>query len=148
MLRYVHTNIIAKDAKRLIAFYKNVFDCKSIGETRDISGEWLEQMTGVKNVHIKGEHLCLPGYGPDHPTLEIFSYNNMIETKAPHTNQIGIAHLAFETDDVSGKLKEVLAAGGSQYGELVETIYKDGRKAVFVYAADPEGNIIEIQSWS
>lgn len=34
------------------------------------------------------------------------------------------------------------------YGELVETIYEDGRKAVFVYAADPEGNIIEIQSWS
>ena len=67
---------------------------------------------------------------------------------SPHTNRSGLAHLAFESDDVEGKLKEVLEAGGSQYGEVVRTEYEDGRKAVFVYAADPEGNIIEIQSWS
>ncbi len=148
MLRYVHTNIIAKDAKRLITFYKDVFDCKSTGETRDISGEWLDKVTGVKNAHIKGEHISLPGYGENGPTLEIFSYDDMIEAGISHTNQIGIAHLAFQTDDVYSKLKDVLAAGGSQYGELVETIYQDGRKAVFVYVTDPEGNIIEIQSWS
>lgn len=148
MLRYVHTNIVAKDADKLIAFYKKVFDCKSIGETRDIKGEWLDKMTGVKDAHIRGEHLCLPGYEENHPTLEIFSYEEMIASGTPHTNRMGIAHLAFETDDVAGKLQEVLKAGGSQYGELVETIYEDGRKAVFVYAADPEGNIIEIQSWS
>lgn len=148
MLRYVHTNIIAKDAKKLIEFYKNVFDCKSIGEPRDIRGEWLDQMTGVKNAHITGEHICLPGYDEDHPTLEIFSYDEILDGGTPHTNRAGFAHLAFETDDVEGKLKEVLEAGGSQYGELVKTLYEDGRKAVFVYAADPEGNIIEIQSWS
>ncbi|MDD3206405.1 MAG: VOC family protein [Lachnospiraceae bacterium] len=147
MLRYVHTNIIARDAAKLVEFYKKVFDCKSIGETRDLSGEWLDQMTGVKNSHITGEHICLPGYGEDHPTLEIFSYD-MVEGDIPHTNKIGIAHLAFETDDVEDKLKELLVAGGSQYGELVKTTYEDGRNAVFVYAADPEGNIIEIQSWS
>ncbi len=148
MLRYVHTNIIAKDAKKLIEFYKNVFDCKSIGEPRDIRGEWLDQMTGVKNAHITGEHICLPGYDEDHPTLEIFSYDEILDGGTPNTNRAGFAHLAFETDDVEGKLKEVLEAGGSQYGELVKTLYEDGRKAVFVYAADPEGNIIEIQSWS
>ena len=36
----------------------------------------------------------------------------------------------------------------TQVGELVKTAYEDGRNAVFVYAADPEGNIIELQSWS
>ena len=148
MLRYVHTNIIAKDAKKLIEFYKKVFECRSIGETRDIRGEWLDQMTGVKNAHITGEHICLPGYGDDHPTLEIFSYDEIMDGGNPHTNRSGLAHLAFESDDVEGKLKEVLEAGGSQYGEVVRTEYEDGRKAVFVYAADPEGNIIEIQSWS
>ena len=148
MLRYVHTNIIAKDAQRLIPFYKQVFECKSIGETRDIQGEWLDQMTGVKNAHIIGEHLCLPGYDKDHPTLEIFSYDENMDGGIPHTNRLGLAHLAFESDDVEGKLKEVLEAGGTQYGEVVRTEYEDGRKAVFVYAADPEGNIIEIQSWS
>ncbi len=33
MFRYVHMNIIAKDSKKLISFYKKVFQCKSIDET-------------------------------------------------------------------------------------------------------------------
>lgn len=74
MFRYVHTNIIARDSRKLVAFYKNVLHCKSIGETRNLSGEWLDQMTGIPNSHIVGEHLCLPGYDEDHPTIEIFSY--------------------------------------------------------------------------
>ena len=41
----------------------------------------------------------------------------------------------------------VLRNGGSQLGELVRTEYADGRKAVFVYAADCEGNLVELQSW-
>lgn len=53
-----------------------VFDCKSIGKTRDLHGERLNKMTGLPGAHIVGEHLCLPGYGEDHPTLEIFSYDD------------------------------------------------------------------------
>ena len=42
MFRYAHTNMIARDHKKLIAFYKEVFHCRSIGETRDLRGEWLD----------------------------------------------------------------------------------------------------------
>lgn len=38
MFRYAHTNMIARDHKKLIAFYKEVFHCRSIGETRDLRG--------------------------------------------------------------------------------------------------------------
>ena len=100
MLRYVHTNIIAKDAKKLIEFYKNVFDCKSIGETRDIRGEWLDQMTGVKNAHITGEHICLPGYDEDHPTLEIFSYDKRVSLSV--RTKINTL-FSYVTNDVIGK---------------------------------------------
>ncbi len=147
MFRYVHTNIIAKDCKRLIDFYKDVFQCKSIGETRDLSGEWLDRLTGIPNAHIVGEHLCLPGYGDDHPTLEIFSYDTVVNSSSA-INKCGLAHLAFEVDDVEGTLQLLLQKGGKQIGELVKTEYADGKKAVFVYAADCEGNIIELQSWS
>lgn len=147
MFRYAHTNIIAKDCKRLIQFYKEVFQCKSIGETRDLRGEWLDRMTGIENAHITGEHLCFPGYGEDHPTLEIFSYDTMVEDYGKRVNRCGIAHLAFEVDDVEATLQRVLNAGGSLVGELVKTEYADGRKATFVYATDIEGNILEIQSW-
>lgn len=147
MFRYVHTNIIAKDCKKLIAFYKKVFHCKSIGETRDLRGEWLNKMTGLPDAHIVGEHLCLPGYGEDHPTLEIFSYDEMIAAGAPQINRCGLAHLAFEVDDVEETLNVLLQEGGSQIGEVVKADYEDGRKAIFVYAADCEGNIVELQSW-
>ncbi len=148
MFRYVHTNIIAKDSNKLIQFYKNVLNCRSIGEIRDLKGEWLDKMTGIKDAHIIGEHLCMPGYDEDHPTLEIFSYDDMIEKEKACVNQCGLAHIAFEVDDVKETLKKVKAFGGGQIGEIVTTEYKDGRKAVFVYATDLEGNIIELQSWS
>lgn len=32
-------------------------------------------------------------------------------------------------------------------GDLVIVPYPDDLEAVFVYAKDPEGNIIELQSW-
>lgn len=147
MFRYVHTNIIAKDGPKLIAFYKKVLGCKSIGETRDLRGDWLDKMTGIKNAHLVGEHLCLPGYGEDHPTLEIFSYDHMEMKQPPQISRCGIAHLAFEVDDVEETLKKIIAEGGSQLGEAVRADYEDGRKAIFVYALDNEQNILELQSW-
>ena len=147
MFRYVHTNIIAKDASILIDFYKTVFHCKSINETRDLRGAWLDRLTGLNEAHITGEHLLLPGYDEDHPTLEIFSYDTLRETISSEINRPGIAHIAFEVDDVEATLGEIISAGGSSVGELVTAAYPDGQEAVFVYARDPEGNIIELQSW-
>lgn len=63
-------------------------------------------------------------------------------------NKCGIAHLAFEVDDVENTLQLLLQKGGKQLGKVVKPEYADGRKAVFVYATDCEGNIIELQSWS
>jgi len=148
MTRYVHTNLIAEDPQKLISFYKTVFGCKSIGETRDLRGEWLDQMTGIPNAHLVGEHLLLPGYGADHPTLEIFSYDQVLKQEPRPVNTRGITHIAFEVEDVSETLERVLASGGSVVGELVHAVYEDGRKATFVYARDPEGNILELQSWA
>jgi len=144
----MHTNIIARDSAKLIDFYKSVFKCKSIGEKRDLKGEWLDKVTGISNAHIVGEHLLLPGYETNRPTLEIFTYEEMATDRRHQINQCGIAHLAFEVDNVEETLIEILSAGGTQVGEVVKTEYEDGRTAVFVYATDVEGNIIELQSWT
>ncbi len=147
MIRYVHTNIIAKDCQKLIAFYKKVFGCRSIGQKRDLSGDWLDKLTGLDNAHIAGEHLVLPGYDENYPTLEIFSYEQMNGGPSHQINAYGFAHIAFEVDDVETTLEKILSAGGGVIGELVRTEYEDGRKATFVYATDIEGNILELQSW-
>lgn len=71
-IKYVHTNIISKDWKKLADFYIKVFDCKPVPPERNQKGSWLDKGTGVKDAHIKGMHLQLPGYGKNSPTLEIF----------------------------------------------------------------------------
>ncbi|MBN1777068.1 MAG: VOC family protein [Clostridiales bacterium] len=147
MTRYVHTNIVAKDAEKLIAFYKSVLGLQSIHQTRDLRGAWLDKLTGLKAAHITGEHLLLPGYGENGPTLEIFQYDEFAEDISRKINRPGFAHIAFETDDVEKTLNALLRAGGSAVGETISTVYSDGRTLTVVYARDPEGNSIELQSW-
>jgi catechol 2,3-dioxygenase-like lactoylglutathione lyase family enzyme len=60
---------------------------------------------------------------------------------------MGLAHLAFEVDDVPAALQTLLDEGGTQLGEIVTAKYPNNVTATFVYARDIEGNIIELQSW-
>ena len=147
MIRYAHTNLIARDVPLLIAFYRDVLGCRSIDQTRDLSGEWVDRLTGLSGAHIFGEHLALPGYDAGGPTLEIFGYDTVVPHRALGVNASGFTHLAFSVDDVAQTLALVLSRGGGQLGELVENRYPDGRTITVVYASDPEGNILELQSW-
>jgi catechol 2,3-dioxygenase-like lactoylglutathione lyase family enzyme len=60
----------------------------------------------------------------------------------------GYAHIAFQVADVAAARDEVLAAGGKEYGQLVSVPVPGAGVVTFVYVTDPEGNIIELQSWS
>lgn len=71
-MKYIHTNIIAKDWRKLADFYIKAFGCKEVYAKRDLKGKWIEEGTGIDGVHIEGVHLRLPGHGDDGPTLEIF----------------------------------------------------------------------------
>jgi hypothetical protein len=42
----------------------------------------------------------------------------------------------------------VLAAGGRAVGEVVTLTATMGRRVTWCYVTDPEGNVIELQSWS
>ena len=145
-IKYVHTNIIARDWQELAQFYIEVFECKPYGPKRDLSGEWIEQMTGVKDVKVKGVHLSLPGYELG-PTLEIFSYEPEGENQERHVSKQGFGHLAFHVDSVEEVLNKALAYGAKQYGEIVKKQYETLGLLTAVYISDPEGNLIEIQNW-
>jgi predicted enzyme related to lactoylglutathione lyase len=146
-IKYVHTNIIAKNWKKVAQFYIDVFQCKPTYPERNLSGEWLDKMTMIDNAKIKGIHLSLPGY-ENGPTLEIFEYepNNLTECKQI-INRQGLGHLAFHVDSVETVLKSLLDNGGEQLGELVIKDYGELGILTAIYTRDPEGNIIEIQNW-
>jgi glyoxylase I family protein len=108
--RYVHTNLIARDWKKLVRFYGDVFGCIPKGPERDLSGEWLDRVTALSAARLRGVHLRLPGYGDDGPTLEIFRYDGMLDRRLPMPNEPGFAHVAFAVDDVEKALEAVISA--------------------------------------
>lgn len=145
--RYTHTNLIARDWRKLADFYISVFGCQPVPPERHLTAPWVAEVTAVPGAQIHGMHLRLPGFGPDGPTLELFSYPQVAEGSHPAVNRPGFAHLAFLVEDVQAALDAVLAAGGSQVGKLVRVEVPGAGRLVFVYAADPEGNILELQKW-
>jgi predicted enzyme related to lactoylglutathione lyase len=145
--KYKHTNIVAQDWEKLAGFYKEVFGCLPVPPERRLSGQWLDGGTGVKNAELSGVHLRLPGGGNEGPTLEIFQYSHSEGRPATRANREGFGHIAFEVDDVAGALQEVLSHGGSAVGKVVSRDVPGVGLLTFVYASDPEGNIIELQNW-
>lgn len=148
MMRFAHTNIAAKDWRSLSDFYIKVFDCKEKLPERDLSGNWLDRATGLNKAKLKGIHLMLPGYGEDGPTLEIFTYEDTCETDPVMANFTGFTHIAFEVEDVDVVLEKAFKEGAERLGEVVEKMIENTGLLKFVYFRDPEGNIIEIQSWN
>jgi len=146
--RYAHTNIIAKNWRALARFYEQVFGCIPIPPERSISEEWLERGTGVPDAQLEGIHLRLPGYGESGPTLEIYQYRHSKERPSPAANRLGFAHIAFAVDDLEEARREVIDAGGQGLGRVVNAVIPSVGNLTFVYATDPEGNVLELQSWS
>ena len=145
--KYVHTNLVARDWQHLADFYESVFGCEPLLPARDYRGDNLDAATSLEGAALQGMHLRLPGFGEGGPTLEIFQYEEAVTREAPAINRPGFAHLAFAVDDVQAATDEVLAAGGSEYGERTVFETSDGRKVEMIYLCDPEGNIIELQRW-
>ncbi len=147
-IRYTHTNIIARDWRSLAGFYEFVMGCTPVPPERDYSGPELEAITGLAEAGLVGVHLRLPGSLPGGPTLEIYSVTPQVEGPPAAINRPGLAHLAFEVDSVPEARQQVLGAGGTDVGEIATLTTATGAHVTLCYMTDPEGNIIELQSWS
>lgn len=146
-MRFAHTSITSRDYKKLADFYIEVFGCSVKPPGRNISGEWLNRGTGLVNADLEGVHLLMPGHGDDGPTLEIFTYSEIEEADAFMPNRTGYTHMAFEVDDVHEVYDKAVAHGGGVLGEIAEHEVEGVGMLTFVYIRDPEGNVLEIQSW-
>lgn len=147
-VKYGHTNIITQDWKRLAGFYELVFGCIPVPPQRNQQGDWLDKGTGMQNAHLQGMHLRLPGYGQNGPTLEIYQYSQMINAEKSLPNKQGFRHIAFQVDNIIELLALALKNGASKVGDLSEHFVENVGLLTFVYIADPDGNIIELQNWS
>lgn len=143
--RYVHTNLIARDWRKLAAFYEHVFGCVRVLPERDLAGESMERGSGVIGAHVRGVHLRLPGLGDKGPTLEVFQYSETADAAVPAANRPGFGHIAFAVDDVAAAREAVLAAGGAAVGTVEVVVIPGAGTITWTYVRDPEGNIVELQ---
>ena len=146
-MKFAHTNIVSTNWVELADFYIKTFNCKVVPPIRKQSGEWLEKGTGLKNAKLEGTHLLLPGYGENGPTLEIYQYENMEYQDSVSPNKRGFGHIAFEVESVELILKSLKKNGGTANGKITKRVVKNVGEITFIYARDPEGNLIELQSW-
>ena len=146
--KYVHTNLIAQDWKRLADFYTEVFGCTLVPPERDYQGGALDAGTGLKGARLRGVHLHLPGYDGNGPTLEIYSYDSMESHPGIAVNRPGFGHIAFEVEDVREAAALVKSHSGAAVGKIVTLTTKTGAQVTWCYMTDPEGNIIELQFWA
>ncbi|MFK7737167.1 MAG: VOC family protein [Pirellulaceae bacterium] len=146
-MRYAHTNIVSENWKKLADFYVRAFECRVVPPIRKQAGDWLQSGTGLPNAELEGAHLLLPGHGPRGPTLEIYQYSELMDQETLPPNASGFRHIAFEVDSVRDALNNVLENGGTAQGDIVCRSVPGVGELTFVYARDPDGNLIELQSW-
>ena len=146
-MKFAHISICARDWKTLAQFYIDVFGCELSPPGRQLSGPWVEKLTGIRNAVIKGVHLQLPGH-TNGPTLEIFEYIPLQQGESPNNlNNPGFRHIAFQVEDVPSLVQKAISLGASLVGERVTSTIRDAGVIEVVYIRDIEGNIIEIQNW-
>ena len=146
-VRFAHVNLIARDWEKLAAFYCDLFSCTIVPPKRDYAHEWLATATGLPGARLRGAHLRLPGHGDKGPTLEIFQYDDLDERSPGTPNTVGFRHIAFIVDDLPAMAAQIVARGGSTVGPPVETTIAGQGDLLWQYVRDPEGNMIELQSW-
>ncbi|MCB1098624.1 MAG: VOC family protein [Verrucomicrobiae bacterium] len=145
--RYVHTNLVARDWRALADFYIRTFGCEPLPPERDYQGDLVDAVTGLQGIRVCGIHLKLPGFDKGGPTLEIFEYDSPAQHGPSPIHRPGFAHIAFLVDSVEDARREMIGNGGDALGELVTMTIANGAKVTLIYMKDPEGNIVELQSW-
>ena len=136
ILAFAHPGIVVPDLEKAVAFYRDMFGFRVIGQEGWEDSPETDRAIGLKNSASKGAmmagHNCF---------VELFEYQAPEQTApAPDrflAHETGIRHIAFYVDDIKTELERLLSLGGSKLGELVE-----GGTAV--YCRDPFGNMIEL----
>ena len=125
-MKYLHTMVRVSDVDKSMDFY-----CNKLG---------LKEVRRMDSKQGRFTLIYLAAPGDEDAQVEL-TYNWDPENYGEGRN---FGHIAFEVDDLETGIGRVIAAGGSQLGEVVEWTAPSGAVARFVYLTDPEGNIIDL----
>jgi catechol 2,3-dioxygenase-like lactoylglutathione lyase family enzyme len=142
-----HVNLVVRDLKRMTAFYRDVLGLRVTKEV-SISGEWIDEVVGLKDVEGDVIYLELPSG----PRIELIDYKAPSGVEQGVDNQpnvFGLRHMAFRVSNIEA-IAEKLNAAGVEFQSEVKTVpdaqvqYAGGMRKRLVYFRDPEGNLLEL----
>ena len=148
--RIDHVNLVVGDMPRMVAFYRDVLGMR-LTKQAVISGPWIEAVTGLPPVEAEVAFLEAAGG----PGIELIRYRTPAGSRPdglglPNTQ--GLRHIAFRVTDIDSLVAAIRAAGINMLSEVQQVPasqvdYADERKRL-VYCRDPEGNLLELCSFS
>ena len=134
-----HTSFTVRDLDRAVQFWTEAlgFRAASVSER---SGDWQARVTGVPGARLRVAHLF--GHGHHMEFIQYLSGTDASRRLEP--NMTGAAHVCLEVTDIHGTAQQLLAAGATPQGEMVEVTSGVASGGWAGYIRDPNGILIEL----
>jgi len=132
-----HTGIVVSDLKRSIYFYKDLFGFQ-ITRQMEESGDYIDNMLALSGVKVTTVKMT----APDGQMVELlWFHSHQREQRMRDINDIGIAHIAFEVEDLDAEYNRLKDEGVSFNSP--PQLSPDGYAKV-TFCRAPEGTFIEL----
>jgi catechol 2,3-dioxygenase-like lactoylglutathione lyase family enzyme len=134
-----HAGLVVPDLEKADKFYRHLLGLEELfrfewDESSDLPVAEVINLAGsaAKAIMLKGENYH----------LELFEYVAPEQQGNPESERPcdrGIAHIAFEFDDIDAACKRLVEAGGTMHHDPVKL-----GNSWAIYTRDPFGNIVEL----
>jgi catechol 2,3-dioxygenase-like lactoylglutathione lyase family enzyme len=136
-----HVNVVVRDLDAATEFFVRLGF--GVEDRARLSGAWISDIVGLKDV--QAEYVKLSLHGKD-PRLELIRYDapeSDGETGGGEAHDPGIRHLAFRVENIDAVIADL--EGDVKFFSPVQTYAKTGKR--LVYFRGPEGILLELAEY-
>lgn len=141
--RIRHVGLVVRDLEKSMRFYCGVLGLSVYKRYSEPSGEFIDKLTGIKNVSLEWVKLSAPDGG----LIELLKYRSHPDPSASEkpadfpSNRLGCSHVALTVRDLASLHKKLLENGHHCNSE---PLLAPSGKAKILYCHDPDGIIVEL----
>jgi catechol 2,3-dioxygenase-like lactoylglutathione lyase family enzyme len=136
--QFLHVGISVRNLEESIRFYRDVMGMEE--EYRTVNrGAKISRVVGVKNAHMD---VCVLKKGV--VRLELLAYKNSARGKEKRyrsQDEPGLAHIAFQVDDVDREYERIIGLGFEAYAPPM--VAREGGPKI-TYVRGPDNVIVEL----
>ena len=147
-MRVNHVNVVVSDMEQSLAFYVGLLGMRITFET-DLTGDWIETVSGLPNVSARCVFCQPPGGGT---RFELLQYRTPpgqdLPAAAGLANTLGLRHVALEVDELDALYARLTQAGVPSVSPPISVPFSlTGVRKRLCYLRDPDGALVEIAEY-